>query len=273
MSEKVKSKKIETPIDQRETFVSLSRNFGEGALSVEEKLQVLYSLQETDNEIEKIVNLRGALPQEVAEIEKELDGLKARVDEFKSLISQSDLKIANCKKQIEEYDVEIAKYQAQLTNIANSREFDSISKELENLGLLRDIAQKHINEERMAISGFKADIDDLQGRLAIREEDLAAKRGELDSIVESTAKDEERLLAKREEYSSKLDERTLVAYDRIRNSVHNHLAVVSVYNGDSCGGCFNTITPQRLIEISSGKKLIICENCGRILVNPLAKAE
>ena len=118
-----------------------------------------------------------------------------------------------------------------------------------------------------------AAIADIASRISIREEDLQAKKDELDNIVESTAAQEEHLRAKREEYASKIDERTLSAYDRIRSSVRNHLAVVTVYNENACGGCFNTITPQRLVDIASGRKLVICEHCGRILVNPLAESQ
>ena len=114
----------------------------------------------------------------------------------------------------------------------------------------------------------KAEQDNLKDYMAVRNDDLKAKKEELATIVESTSKEEEDLKVKREECAAKIDPRTMSAYDRIRASVHNHLAVVSVYNGDSCGGCFNTITPQRLVDIASNKKLIICEHCGRIIVNP-----
>ena len=173
---------------------------------------------------------------------------------------------------IVELDEEINKYHEQLGNVSNSREYDSINKELENLGLLRDIAEKHINDARFAISEKKDAINVINDRIAIREEDLAAKKAELEGIVESTSKDEQTLTAKRKQFSDQLDERTLSAYDRIRASVHNHLAVVPVYE-ESCGGCFNAITPQKLVDIASGNKLVICENCGRILVNPLADVE
>ena len=172
-----------------------------------------------------------------------------------------------------EIDADTAKYQQQLTNVANSREFDSINKELENLVLLRQIAEKHIGEARVAIAERKDAITEIASRIEIRKEDLQAKKKELESIVESTAAQEEQLSAKRAEYTARIDERTLSAYDRIRSSVRNHLAVVTVYNENACGGCFNTITPQRLVDIASGRKLVICEHCGRILVNPLAEVQ
>ena len=148
------------------------------------------------------------------------------------------------------------------------REYDSINKEIENQELVRQIAEKNIGEAKERIEEKKQEIAFIKEKLAIRNGDLVAKKSELPSIVQSTAKDEQVLQAKREECAKKIDARTMSAYDRIRQSVNNHLAVVSVYNGNSCGGCFSTIAPQQLINIASNKKLIICEYCGRILVNP-----
>lgn len=272
MSDKSKINKVETPIDQRETFVSLSKNFSDGNLSVDEKLQVLYSLQQTDNEIEKIIGLRGALPQEVSEIEEELATLNAKIENHKEVIAAFEANIEERKNEIVSTDEETVRYHEQLKNITNSREYDSINKELENLSLLRKIAEKKIGENRLAISERKDTIEYLSDRVAIREQDLAAKKEELANIITSTSDQEQQLLAKKASYTEKLDARTISAYERIRTSVHNHLAVVAVYE-DSCGGCFNAITPQRLLDIASGTKLVICENCGRILVNPLAKSQ
>ncbi len=272
MAEKVKINKVDTPIDQRETFVSLSKNFSEGSLSVEEKLQVLYALQQVDNEIDKLESLCGALPEEVAAIEQEIASLKAKVENNKELIAGYEANIDSYRQDIADFEADIVKYRDQLGNITNSREFDSINKELENTGLQRDVAQKKINEVRMAISERKDANEAISDRIAIREEDLAAKKEELDTIVKSTADEEAVLKARRKESADKLDERTLSAYNRIRASVHNHLAVVTVYE-NSCGGCFNAITPQKLVDIASGNKLVICEHCGRILVNPLAQVE
>ena len=263
-----KIKKVETPIDQRETFVSLQKNFADSEISVEEKLKTLYALQEADSAIDKIVQLRGELPSEVETLENELADLKARMAQNNAVIDAYNQTITDNKQNIIDCDLQIEKYQKQLEEISNSREFDSINKEIENQGLLRQIALKTINDTKVAIADKKEDIERLKEIIAVRNDDLKAKKEELATIVESTSKDEERLLAVREECAAKIDPRTMSAYDRIRGSVHNHLAVVSVYNGDSCGGCFNTITPQRLVEIASNKKLIICEHCGRIIVNP-----
>jgi len=263
-----KIKKVETPIDQRETFVSLQKNFEDSELSVEEKLKVLYELQEADIAIDRILQLRGELPAEVEALDEEISTLKAKVAQETDVIEKFNKSIAANKQNIIDLDEEIEKYKLQLNNISNSREYDSINKEIENQGYLRQISEKNINESKMTIANKKAAIEDIKHIIGMRQEDLKAKKQELETIVESTSEEEKRLVEKRNDCASKIDERTMSAYNRIRKSVHNHLAVVSVYNGDSCGGCFNTITPQRLLEVASNKKLIICEHCGRIIVNP-----
>ena len=261
-----KTKKIVTPIDERETFVSLQKNFADTESNTEEKLKTLYDLQNADNAIEKLIQLRGELPSEVAELEKEVSACNGKIAELEQVIAQYNDNIASMNEDIVSLDGEMSKYQSQLENISNSREFDSINKELENLGILRTIDEKKIGESRDAIADAKAAIQRINDKLDVLGIDLEAKQEELAKIVESTAKEEKVLVKKREELAAKLDERTLSAYDRIRASVHNHLAVVTVFNGDSCGGCFNSVTPQRLIDIASGKKLVICEHCGRIIV-------
>ena len=263
-----KTTKVQTPVDERETFVSLQKIFAENEQSAQEKLKTLYELQAVDNDIDKLVQLRGELPEEVASLEEEVESLKAKRVRMEQLIDGYNQNIASSKKEIEEFDSEIEKYRSQLENISNSREYDSINKEIENQGLLRQIAQKNINDTKAAIAEKRDDIESLKDYIAVRNDDLKAKREELATIVESTSKEEKKLRSVREDCAKKIDPRTMSAYDRIRASVHNHLAVVSVYNGDSCGGCFNTITPQRLVDIASNKKLIICEHCGRIIVNP-----
>lgn len=260
--------KVQTPIDERETFVSLQKSFAETEQSTQEKLKVLYELQKADNAIEELVQLRGELPAEVAVLEDELAGLKAKYTHIEQVIDGFNQNIEDAKQQIIDLDADIEKYRGQLENISNSREYDSINKELENQGLLRAIAEKHIGEAREAIEDKKGELERLSEKNATREDDLAAKKEELSTIVESTSKEEALLREKRDACAAKIDERTLSAYDRIRSSVCNHLAVVPVYNEEACGGCFSTITPQRLIDIASCKKLVICEHCGRIIVNP-----
>ena len=263
-----KTKKFETPIDQRETFVSIQKSFADSDLSVGEKLQTLYALQQADTAIDKILQLRGELPMEVEQLENEIADLKAKsvriaemIEEFTAFINANKINITECDDQIE-------KYRSQLENVANSREYDSLNKEIENQDLLRQIAQKHIAEAKERIFEKKSELEVVKEKIAVRTEDLKAKQEELETIVESTSKEEEQLRVNRDACAEKIDERTMSAYEHIRNSCNNRLAVVSVFNGDSCGGCFNTIAPQRLIDIASNRKMIICEYCGRILVNP-----
>ena len=263
-----KTKKIETPIDQRETFVSIQKSFADSDLTVAEKLKTLYALQQADAEIDKILQLRGELPMEVEALEAELVALEAKAERISELIEGYTRSIADNKLNIAECDAQIEKYKSQLDNISNSREYDSLNKEIENQGLLRQISEKNINETKERIFEKKNELEVVKEKIAVRNEDLTAKKEELATIVESTAKDEEKLRANRDACAAKIDARTMSAYNHIRQSCNNHLAVVSVFNGDSCGGCFNTIAPQKLIDIASNRKMIVCEYCGRILVNP-----
>jgi len=263
-----KKKKIETPIDQRETFVSIQKNFEESDVPVAEKLKTLYELQQADCEIDKIIHLRGELPGEVEALEEEVASLKAESSKITAEIGAYSKSIDENTNDILRCDEQIAKYQGQLDNITNSREYDSISKEIENQTLLRKIAEKNIGEIKATIAADKERQDDIKETIKVRSEDLKAKKAELAEIVDSTSKEEAHLKAKRDACAKKIDPRTMSAYERIRSSERNHLAVVSVYNGNACGGCFNQITPQRLVDIASNKKLIICEHCGRIIVGP-----
>ncbi|MDY6444582.1 MAG: hypothetical protein SPK76_06090, partial [Bacteroidales bacterium] len=213
-----KTTKVPTPIDERETFVSLRKNFAETEQSTQEKLKVLYELQEADVAIDELVHLRGELPAEVAILEEELAGLRAKSEKIGQMIEGYNATIDNANKQIVELDAEIEKYRSQLENISNSREFDSINKELENQGLLRAIAEKNITDARAAIEERKLDRERIADRILIREEDLKAKQEELATIVESTAKEEKVLQAKRSACAAKIDERTLSAYERIRGN-------------------------------------------------------
>jgi len=255
-----KIKKVETPIDQRETFVSIQKNFADSELSVEEKLKTLYALQKADSEIDKILQLRGELPVEVENLENEVLGLKTRAAQINTEIDTLNSNITDYKHQIVECDTAIEKYKNQMDSVTNSREYDSLSKEVENQDLLKKIAVKNVADTKEIIADIKDEAN-------VRNEDLKAKKEELSNIVESTAKEEKVLRTKRDACAALIDPRTMSAYERIRQSERNHLAVVSVFNGNACGGCFNTIIPQRLIDIASNKKLVICEHCGRIIVS------
>ena len=264
-----KAKTVAAPIDKEETFVSLSmaKNLGESdSLAIEDKLHTLYKIQQTDTKIDKIYLLRGELPLEVQDMEDEVEGLKTRIANAKADIESAESANAGNRARFTESEEALVKYNEQRDNVKNNREYDSITKEIEYQELEKLTCEKRIREANLLIEEKKALIAETESLLALREEDLANKRKELECIVEETAKDEEVLLKEREALISKLDERMVIAYNKVRSNTKNKLAVVTVKR-DACGGCFNKIPPQRQIDISSSKKIIVCEYCGRILVS------
>lgn len=268
-----KATTVQTPIDAHETFVSIRKSFADGA-DVALKLKSLYGLQQIDSELDRIYQLRGELPAEV-------EALEARIAELNGKAANISASVTECQKRISEYRQQYkvcqdqsAKYQAQMDKgVENSREYDSLSKEIENQDLLAQVALKRIGENEDEIAKHQQDLDEISAKIEVRKDDLKAKNEELEAIATSTAQQEEKLLVRRKECADKIDARTMSAYERIRKSVRNHIAVASVYNGNACGGCHAEIAPQRLIDIDGGKKLVICEYCGRILVNPEVSQE
>lgn len=261
-----KKNQVETPIDNRETFTSLSKNLNESDSSMESKLRTLYNIQQTDVQIDRIHLLRGELPEEVRDLEDAIEGLKTRISNIKESISEIEKFIAQKKLDIESCKSAIAKYEDQRDNVKNSREYDSLSKEIEYQGLEQELAEKRIKENTAALTEKKADLDRAVADLAGREVDLENKKAELVSIIEETSKEEEVLLKQKEELAKDIDARTLAAYDKVRLNARNRMAVVTVKR-DACGGCFNKIPPQRRLDIALSKKLIVCEYCGRIIVS------
>ena len=267
MATKKKVNKIVTPIDQRETFVSLQKNMADtDSIAMEQKLHTLYRIQQTDTKIDKIYLLRGELPLEVQDLEDEIAGLQTRVSNAKAEIKEIEKANADHKHAIEESKHLIAKYDAQRDHVKNNREYESISKEIEYQDLKQQVAAKKIRENDALIDEKKVVITEAEDQLAHRQKDLVEKKKELETIVEETAKEEEDLLKQREELASQIDERMMVAYTKVRANAHNKLAVVTVTR-DACGGCFNKIPPQRRLDIEESKKIIVCEYCGRILVS------
>ena len=265
MAKKITAVK-EVPIDAHETFVSIRKTFAGGA-DVTEKLRSLYTLQQIDSELDKIYQLRGELPAEVAALENELAELGTKAENIKNAIAEGNKKIAELKVQQQQCDDQAAKYQSQIdAGVENNREYDSLCKEVENQRLLAQVAQKRAGEAEEYIAQKQVELEAVEARTLVRNDDLKAKHEELDTIAVSTAKQEEKLLSKRKECSENIDARAMSAYEHIRKSVHNHIAVAAVFN-DACGGCHCAVAPQRLIDIDSGKKLVICEYCGRILVS------
>lgn len=234
--------------------------------SMQEKIMALYDLQKIDSKIDEINKIKGILPSEVQDLEDEVEGLRTRIDNIKGNIDEMTQKVKLAKEDIDLNKSMIAKYQEQQKNVRNNREFDSLSKEIEYQELQIQANEKHIKEYNAEIKVKKKMIEDAEIVFEERKIDLEAKRTELDGIDKETAKDMETLKKQEAEAMVKIDERLLSAYNRIRSNVRNGLAVVTVKR-DACGGCFNRIPPQRQYEISQGKKIIICEYCGRILVS------
>ncbi len=235
-------------------------------IPIEDKLKALYHLQKISTAIDKIRFLRGELPKEVKDIEDEIAGLETRIDKYSLDIETLGAKIAAQKNGIGEARGIIAKKEEDQKNIRNNREFEAIQKEIEYQTLEIELCEKRIAEFTQEMERKKEDVEAAKARLAERKSDLEQKRGELDSIIADTRQEEEELLAKSENLKTKIDERLLNAFSRIRKNARNGLAVVTVER-DACGGCFNKIPPQRQLDIKMHKKIIVCEYCGRILVD------
>jgi predicted nucleic acid-binding Zn-ribbon protein len=238
----------------------------ESEISVEERLRALYSLQLVDSEIDKIKTLRGELPLEVQDLEDEIVGLETRLTNFREEVTTLDKSVSKKNNEITEAETLIKKYEEQQKNVRNNREFDSLSKEIEYQNLEIELFNKKIREFNFQIDEKKVVIGESEAVLADRQADLDNKKSELDEIISDTQKEEEGLYKKSEKIESVIEDRLLTAYKRIRSNARNGLAVVSIQR-DACGGCFNQIPPQRQLDIKSRKKIIVCEYCGRILVD------
>ena len=235
-------------------------------LTVEEKLQNLYELQRIDTEIDTIKTLRGELPLEVQDLEDEIAGLETRIENLKVELGELDKTSSTRKMDIKKAEEAIKKYSEQLDNVRNNREYDALSKEIEFQKLEIELQEKRIREAQKAKAEKEALMEESKKRYEDKVSDLEAKKGELNDIINETHKDEESLQTKSEELAATIDERLLTAYRRIRSNARNGLAVVTV-DRDACGGCFNKIPPQRQLDIRSRKKIIVCEYCGRILID------
>jgi predicted nucleic acid-binding Zn-ribbon protein len=235
-------------------------------ISVEDRLQALYSLQMVDSEIDKIKTLRGELPLEVQDLEDEIAGLETRLGNLREEVVTLDKSVQKKHNEITESETLIKKYEDQQKNVRNNREFDSLSKEIEYQYLEIELYNKKIKEFNVQIDDKKVIITESETLLEDRKSDLENKRSELDEIISDTQKEEEGLYKKLDKVQGIIEDRLLTAYKRIRSNARNGLAVVPVQR-DACGGCFNQIPPQRQLDIKSRKKIIVCEYCGRILVD------
>lgn len=241
-------------------------------VTVEEKLRTLFDLQLVDSRIDEIRNVRGELPLEVEDLEDEVEGLRTRIEKLNTELENLNTEISNKKNLIEEAKSLIKKYTEQQKNVRNNREYNSLSKEIEFQDLEIQLAEKHIKEFKAQIEQKKEVIKQTKERLSERENHLKHKKGELDDILAETEKEEEALIRKSEEFEGLIEDRLLNAYKRIRSSVKNGLAVVSIERGASAGSFF-TIPPQVQMEIASRKKIITDEHSGRILVDPALAEE
>lgn len=235
-------------------------------VSVEEKLKALFELQQIDSKIDKIKTVRGELPLEVRDFEDIVAGLETRIAKFAEELKNLDESITEKKNVIKEAQLLIKKYETQQGKVRNNREYDSITKEKEFQNLEIQLAEKRIKEYKANILAKKEISTQSEEELESRLKDLKFKRKELEDIVAETEKEESSLLKKSKAAEGVIDERILNAYKRIRANVINGLGVVTVER-DACGGCFNKIPPQRQLDIRTHKKVIVCEHCGRILVD------
>lgn len=235
-------------------------------MSVDEKLRALFDLQIMDSKIDQIRTLRGELPLEVNDLEDEVEGLNAKIARKSEEILAMESEISAKKNLMKESAMLISKYEQQQGNVRNNREFDSLSKEIEYQSLEIQLAEKRIREFNARIEVLKEELASFEEKRAERQANLDLKREELDAIVAETQKDEEALLQKSQAYEAQIEERFLNAYKRIRGNAVNGLAVVHI-DRDSCGGCFNTLPPQRILDIALRKRINQCEHCGRILVD------
>ena len=236
-------------------------------LTVEEKLKALYQLQTTLSAIDEKRALRGELPLEVQDLEDDIAGLTTRIEKIQTDIEQFDRAIDQKQHEIEEAQASVERYKKQLEMVSNNREYDTLSKEIEFQELEIELCSKKIREAQQTINERLNDLHKAEDQKADREKGLVIKRSELESIMAETREEEENLKEKAFELEKKIEPRLLQSFKRIRNGARNGLGIVYVQR-DACGGCFNKIPPQRQLDIKMHKKIIPCEYCGRILIDP-----
>lgn len=255
---KIEAEVVEAPV--------ITYKKSEDELSNEKRLNALYALQQIDSQIDKIRIIRGELPLEVQDLEDEVAGLETRIDNYIQETAQLERQIADKKAMIAESQVLIKKYEEQQMNVRNNREYDSLSKELEFQNLEIQLSEKRIKEFSIELDARKLEIDKYTSVIEERKSDLEIKVSELNDIVEETKKEEEEMIEKSNQLEALIDPRLLTAYKRIRANARNGLALVQIER-ESCGGCFNKIPPQHQLDIKMHKKIIVCEYCGRILID------
>jgi predicted nucleic acid-binding Zn-ribbon protein len=236
-------------------------------LSVEEKLKTLFQLQSALSTIDEKRALRGELPLEVQDLEDEIEGLNTRVEKIQNEIGEFQKAIAQKKGEITDAEASVARYKSQLDEVKNNREYDTLSKEIEFQTLEIELCNKKIREANARIEERKGELENSKTLIAERQEDLNVKKSELEEIIAETRAEEDKLKEKVKDLESKIETRLLTSFKRIRKNARNGLGIVYVQR-DACGGCFNKIPPQRQLDVKMHKKVIVCEYCGRILIDP-----
>lgn len=235
-------------------------------LSVKEKLSQMYKLQKVDSKLDEIKVMKGELPMEVSDLEDDIAGLETREQKLTDTIADIDHEINQHRANIKESEALIARYKQQLDNVKNNREYDALNKEIDFQQLEIQLSEKKINKGLAEKASKEESLKNLSDKKAIRAKDLDAKKTELSGIIEKTEKEEEKLIKESDKARKDIEPRLLKAYDKIRTSYRNGLAVVPIAR-EACGGCYNKIPPQIQIEIGVMKNIIACEHCGRILVD------
>ena len=271
MSKQIKDNlSSETPTEEVKGFIGLKPGEAESEenieVSIERKLFALYSVQQIDSQIDKIRIIRGELPLEVEDLEDEIIGLQTRIDNYIIDIESSERQVTEKEFAIKESLTLIKRYEEQQNNVRNNREYDSLTKEIEYQNLEIQLAEKRIREFSSSLIIKKDEIEKAQKVLEERRNDLEMKKAELTDIIAETEKEEVMLHTKSEDNQKFIESRLLTAYKRIRKNARNGLAVVPIER-DACGGCFSKIPPQRQLDIRMHRKVIVCEYCGRILVD------
>ena len=236
-------------------------------LSVEERLKTLFQLQQALSAIDEKKALRGELPLEVEDLEAEIEGLNTRIERIESEIGEFDRAISQKKGEIVDAQNSVERYKQQLNEVRNNREYDTLSKEIEYQSLEIELCNKKINEAQHRIAEKQEELQSNQNMLQEKQGDLDLKKSELDEIMDETRAEEEKLKEKAHELEAKIEPRLLTSFKRIRKNARNGLGIVYVQR-DACGGCFNKIPPQRQLDIKMHNKVIVCEYCGRILIDP-----
>ena len=239
---------------------------GATEISIEQKLKALYKLQLIDSKIDTLRSVRGELPMEVSDLEDEIAGYETRLGNVQAEIKKMDESISVNKNKIVDAKALVKKYEKQLENVKNNREYEALTKEIEIQGLEQMAAEKRIKNIQFDIEQKKSSLDNLLSDLEGRKTDLKNKKGELDNIINETEKEEQELLKVRATAVTVADERLVSSYERIRRGVKNGIGVANIQR-DSCSGCFAGIPPQRQSDIKQRKKIIVCENCGRVLID------